>query len=386
MKKKILFFSGSRAEYNIQYPILKTFQNNKFFKTFFVVAGSHTSGIVGNTFKQIKKDKIKVSHKIKLKLSSNLNLELNKYSIDLQDKFAKILIQTKPDCIFLTSDRFETLSVAMVSHFLRIPIIHLEGGDVTEGGTLDDNSRHAITKLSSFHLVTNKDSEKRVLKMGETKNRVLNVGFPPLTNINRKKLFTKTYIEKNFNIQKNQKVILFTYHPVPSELTRVNIIFKSLKKIQNKNIKIIVTYPNFDPGYDKVLKYINNLNQSKENFIIKKNLGRKMYFSLLNYLGNQNKGICMGNSSSGIKETLFFNCKTINLGSRQKTRLKTRNIYECDVNYSSILKKTSKILRLKKDFSKTSNPYYYLSNFKKVDKKIFKFLNSKNYNKKTISY
>ena len=173
---------------------------------------------------------------------------------------------------------------------------------------------------------------------------------------------------------------------MPSELARVNIIFKSLKKIQNKNIKIIVTYPNFDPGYDNVLKYINNLNQLKENFIIKKNLGRKMYFSLLNYLGNQNKGICMGNSSSGIKETLFFNCKTINLGSRQKTRLKTRNIYECDVNYSSILKKTSKILSLKKDFSKTSNPYYYLSNFKKVDKKIFKFLNSKNYNKKTISY
>ncbi len=170
--KKIVFFSGSRAEYNIQFPLLKLFQNNKNYKFYFIVAGSHTSNVVGDTFKEIKKDKIKVTHKINLNLKSENNLNLNNYSIELQSKVTSILKKIKPDCVLLTSDRFETLSVALVSHFMKIPIIHLEGGDVTEGGTLDDNSRHAITKLSSLHLVTNKDSKKRVNKLGEENRRL----------------------------------------------------------------------------------------------------------------------------------------------------------------------------------------------------------------------
>ena len=146
--KKIVFFSGSRAEYNIQYPILKKFQKNKLFKVYFIIAGSHTSTTVGNTLNEIKKDNINIFHKVKIKLKSNNSYDLNIYSIQLQKKMLEILNKIKPDCIFLTSDRFETLSVALVSHFMKIPIIHLEGGDVTAGGTLDDDSRHAITKLA----------------------------------------------------------------------------------------------------------------------------------------------------------------------------------------------------------------------------------------------
>lgn len=384
MKKKIVFFSGSRAEYNIQYPILKLFQNNKNYKYYFIIAGSHTSNVVGDTFKEIKKDKIKVSHKINLILKSENNLNLNKYSIMLQDKVSNILKRIKPDCIFLTSDRFETLSVAIVSHFIKIPIIHLEGGDVTEGGVLDDSSRHAITKLSSLHLVTNKDSKKRVIKLGEENKRVLDIGFPPLNIINKKKLFHRHVIEKKFQINKKEKLILFTYHPVPNEIDKIKLIFRSLKKLQSKKIKIIITYPNFDPGYKNVIREINGLN--KENIMVVKNLGRKMYFSILNYLGKHDKGVCLGNSSSGIKETLFFNCKTINLGSRQKSRLKTINIFDCDLNESDIIKKTKKIIKLKVNFKKKANPYYSKKKFQNLDKKILKFLQYKNINLKKITY
>lgn len=384
--KKIVFFSGSRAEYNIQFPILKLFQNKKNYKYFFIVAGSHTSNVVGDTFEHIKKDKIRVTHKISINLNSENNLKLNYYSVELQSKIINIFKKIKPDCVFLTSDRFETLSVALVAHFMRIPIIHLEGGDVTEGGTLDDNSRHAITKLASLHLVTNVDSKKRVIKLGEEKRRILDIGFPPLNSINKKKLFNKVLIEKKFKITSKQKIILFTYHPVPKEFHKIKLIFKALKKLQNENTKIIITYPNFDPGYKYVIEEIKKIKKIKTNISIVENLGRKMYFSLLNYIGTHDKGICMGNSSSGIKETLFFNCKTINLGSRQKSRLKTKNIYNCDLKINNIILKTRKVLNLKVNLNNCLNPYYSKNNFDNLDKKILKFLKLKNLDNKRITY
>ena len=386
MKKKIVFFSGSRAEYNIQFPILKIFQKNKKFDTYFVVAGSHTSKSVGDTFRQIKKDNIKVNYKIDIKLNSNIDKALNNYSIELQKQISKVLLKVKPDCIFLTSDRFETLSVAIVSHFLRIPIIHLEGGDVTEGGTLDDDSRHAITKLAKFHLTTNIDSKKRVLKLGEEKNNVFDIGFPPLIAVEKKKLINKKKIEKIFDIKKNEKIILFTYHPVPNERNKIKLIFNSLKKIQSKFLKIIITYPNFDPGYELVIKEINKLKNENYNIIIYENLGRSLYFSLLDYLGKYDRGICMGNSSSGIKETLFFKCKTINLGNRQKTRLKTKNIYECKINFQQIKKEIFKVLKLKVDYTNVHNPYFLKKSLIPVTEKIFSLLNKKKSYQKKITY
>lgn len=386
MKKKIVFFSGSRAEYNIQFPILKIFQKNKKFDTYFVVAGSHTSKSVGDTFRQIKKDNIKVNYKIDIKLNSNIDKALNNYSIELQKQISKVLLKVKPDCIFLTSDRFETLSVAIVSHFLRIPIIHLEGGDVTEGGTLDDDSRHAITKLAKFHLTTNIDSKKRVLKLGEEKNNVFDIGFPPLIAVEKKKLINKKKIEKIFDIKKNEKIILFTYHPVPNERNKIKLIFNSLKKIQSKFLKIIITYPNFDPGYELVIKEINKLKNENYNIIIYENLGRSLYFSLLDYLGKYDRGICMGNSSSGIKETLFFKCKTINLGNRQKTRLKTKNIYECKINFQQIKKEIFKVLKLKVDYTNVHNPYFLKKSLIPITEKIFSLLNKKISYQKKITY
>ena len=111
-----------------------------------------------------------------------------------------------------------------------------------------------------------------------------------------------------------------------------------------------------------------------------------MYFSILKYLGIYDKGICMGNSSSGIKETLFFNCKTINLGIRQKSRLKTKNIYDCELNVNKIIKKTEKILKLKTNFKDISNPYYSKNNFNNLHKKILQFLRLKDTTIKKITY
>ena len=382
--KKIIFFSGSRAEFNIQSPIISLLKKKQF-KIYLIVAGSHTSGVVGNTFQQIKDSNINVSHKINLSLNYRNSYELNLYSSKLQKKISYLIKNIEPDCIFLTSDRFETLSVALVSHLMRIPIIHLEGGDKTEGGTLDDKSRHAITKLSDFHLVTNYESKKRVIKLGEESKRIIDIGFPPLYSIEKRKFFSKKYIEKKYKISPKEKIILFTYHPVPSELNKINIIFKALNKIQNQNIKIIISYPNFDPGYKLILEKLNKISK-KKNIILVKNLGQKMYFSLLKYMGSNNKGLCMGNSSSGIKETMIFNCKSINLGSRQNSRLKTNNVYDLNINYRNIISSTKKILYSKKKISLKKNPYYSKIKMKNLDKKILNFLKFKEIKKKSITY
>jgi len=249
---------------------------------------------------------------------------------------------------------------------------------------LDDNSRHAITKLAALHLVTNYDSKNRVIKLGEEPKRIIDIGFPPLNMIDKKSLYKRDFLEKKFSIQENDKLILFTYHPVPNELGSVKLIFDVLKKIKNKNLKIIITYPNFDPGYKKIVYEINELKD--KNFIVVKNLGRKMYFSILNYLGTYDKGFCMGNSSSGIKETMYFKCKTINLGKRQQTRLKTKNIYDSDIKPKEMINMINKVVNLKANFDKTSNPYLSKKEFIKIDQKILKLLKMRFFSEKKITY
>ena len=384
MKKKILFFSGSRAEYYIQSPILSKFQKSKKFKTFFIISGSHISKSFGQTLSLIKKDNIKIHSKINLRITSNKRNGLAKYILSLQDKITKILFDLKPDYIFLTSDRFETLSVAIIAHILKIPIIHLEGGDVTEGGTLDDNSRHAITKLSTLHLVTNSDSQIRVAKLGEETNRIINVGFPPLSKVNKKELFSKNEIQKLMKFTFKRELNIFTYHPVPNELKKQKIIFKTILALSKQGHKFIVTYPNFDPGYESIIMQIKKLKKNK-NILIVKNLGQKLYFSILNFIGN-NRGFCIGNSSSGIKETMFFNCKAIDLGSRQKSRYKSKNVYECEIDHRKIINLFKKKMNEKTDFLKIKNPYFSPKKIKDIDTKVYKELMNLRLDVKKITY
>ncbi len=384
MRKKIIFFSGSRAEYYIQLPILKKFQASQKFKTFFVTSGSHTSKSFGETINLIKKDKIKVFKKIEINITSNKPAGLNDYNIKLQKEILKIFDKIKPDLIFLTSDRFETFSVGLSSHLFKIPIIHLEGGDITEGGTLDDNTRHALTKLSMLHLVTNEDSLRRVQKLGEEKKRIINVGFPPLTNIDKSNLFNKNEIMKKLNFEFKDELNIFTYHPVPGEENYIKNVFNCVSYLANNGHKFIITYPNFDPGYKNVIKEINKI-KSNKNVCVEKNLGQSLYFSILKFIGTNN-GICVGNSSSGIKETMFFNCKTINLGARQNSRYKTKNIYDCNIKNDQMLKIFNHLIKKRINYKKCDNPYYSPKKMNNIVSKIYKKINNLNLKIKKITY
>ena len=368
MKKlNIVFFSANRAEYGLIYPFLKIFSENKKFNLKFVVAGSHLEKKFGSSINEIKKDNINIFTKLKVPLKTDELENTAVYFNKLQTKINFFLKKENFDLVFLSSDRFETLAFAIASYLRKIPIIHYEGGDVTEGGALDDNIRHAITKLSHLHLTSNNDSLRRILNMGEEKWRCSNVGYSPLYYLEKNK-FNLKQIEKKFSL--NQKpLILFTLHPIITSKPKnskkeVDEIFKALKILSIK-YQIIVTYPNFDPGYKYIITKINNL-KNTPNVKIIKHLGRKNYHALLYFIGKNKKGFCMGNSSSGIKEAVVFNCPTINIGDRQKSRLKPNNVIDVDANKEKIIQVINTKMKSKK---KIKNPYKIKKSFNKLPEK-----------------
>ena len=369
MKKiKIVFFSANRAEYGLIYPFIKIFLKKKIFDVEFIVTGSHFSKKFGLSFKEIKKDKIKFSQ-ISLPLSTNTLEDTSDYFTKLQKKANSYMKKNKIDLIFLSSDRFETFAFAIASYLRKIPIIHYEGGDTTEGGALDDNIRHAITKISNLHLTSNRDSLRRLIRMGEQKWRCLNVGYSPFYSM-KKQNFSKKKIEKKFTITPNKPLILFTLHPVFDDANdqrrEVDEVFRALEYFSRQN-QIIITYPNFDPGYQYIINKIKNIKKKINTIKVIKHLGRENYHSLLYYIGKNRKGFCMGNSSSGIKEAIFFNCPTLNIGNRQKSRLKPNNVINVKADMKQIISKVKKKFNNNKI---NKNPYKLSSGFEKIPKKV----------------
>ena len=376
-KANIVFFSANRAEYGLIYPFLKIFSKHKNFNLKFIVAGSHLEKKFGFSLNEIKKDNIKIYTKIKIPLKTNKLDDAAEYFNKLQYKINLIIKKIKPDLIFLSSDRFETFAFAVSSYLKKIPIIHYEGGDVTEGGALDDNIRHAITKISNIHLTSNNDSLKRIIKMGEESWRCTNVGYSPLYLLEKKKFDLKK-IDNKFSLNSKKPLILFTLHPIiKNKLEKkkdVDEIFKALEYLSKDN-QIIITYPNFDPGYQYIISKITNLNKKNKNIKVIKHLGRENYHSLLYYIGKNKKGFCMGNSSSGIKEAVVFDCPTLNIGDRQKSRLKPKNVIDVDSKKNKIISIFNKNL---KKFKKNDNPYKIQKSFKKLPDDILKKFLKKN--------
>ena len=378
-KKNIIFFSANRAEYGLISPFLKTFLKHTMFNVELVVAGSHFSRKFGLSIEEIKKDKIKFT-KIDLHLSTNTFDNTSDYFCKLQNKVNLFLKKRKADLVFVSSDRFETFAFVIASYLKKIPIVHYEGGDVTEGGALDDNIRHAITKISNIHLTSNKDSFNRILNMGEERWRCYNTGYAPFYDLQKQK-FNKTDIEKKFLIDPKKPLILFTFHPVvknKNDLRKdVDEVFKSLEYLSKDN-QIIITYPNFDPGHQYIIDKIINIKEKFNILKVVKHLGRTNYHSLLYYIGKNKKGFCMGNSSSGIKETIFFNCPTLNIGERQKSRLKPKNVIDVAANKKKIINKINKINNELKYYKTYENPYKLVKKFDSVPTKILKKLTKKN--------
>lgn len=341
-------------------PIIKNLYKSKKLKVYFLISGSHLDKNFGKTINEITNDKIKIFKKIKIKHHNIKNqIYTPLYISEIINKFSKQLKIINPDFTIIYADRYETFGAAIASTQMNIPTIHFEGGDKTEGGTLDDSVRHAITKLSHFHITTNNDAKKRIKKMGEEKWRVKNFGYSILDSVKSKDYATPSEIKKKLNISINRPIVLFTQHPVPMHedktIQRFKESIKALKKLAKENIQIIVTYPNSDFGASKLINEIYKLKKNK-NIFIYKSLGRYFYHGILALINNSNtRVVCVGNSSSGIKETAIHGCPAINIGPRQSGRLRGINVFDVSHNHKKIFKLIKKCIENEKLIKRCKN-------------------------------
>lgn len=355
-KKKICIITGTRAEYGLFYPLLKKIKVDGQLELQICVSGMHLSPEFGLTYKVIENDGFEVNEKVEMLLSSDTEVGVTK-SIGLGIiGFADTLNRLKPDLLILLGDRFETLAAAITALIARIPIAHLYGGELTEG-VIDEAIRHSITKMSILHLVSTEEYKRRVIQLGEEPDRVFNVGALGIDNIKNLKLLKKDELERELNIKFGKRNVLVTFHPVTLEKNTAENQFGELLGAldQFKDLKIIFTKPNSDPNGRVLIKYIDEyVSSNPDRAVSFVSMGQLNYLSAI-----QHVDVVLGNSSSGIIEVPSLGKPTVNIGDRQKGRIKAESVIDCKPQKASIVKSLEKAFTPEfSEFCKTvKNPY-----------------------------
>ena len=274
-KKRVLVFTGNRAEYGLQLPVVKALTESNKIDCLLMVSGSHLDKKFGETISHIKKDKIKIAARVKLNNFYKSNIQTPNLIGQATMKIAKSIYKHKPDIFLVNADRFETFAATIASTQLSIPTFHIEGGDTTEGGALDDSVRHAITKLSHIHFATNKHSYQNIINLGEEKWRTFNVGLPINDIIYNKSFADYQTLQRKFKLDKNNPLIILTQHSVTTEpqnsKKQIKNILKALKYfIKKYNCDVIATYPNNDIGSNDIILEIEKFKKKNKNFYIYK--------------------------------------------------------------------------------------------------------------------
>lgn len=341
--KKVLVVTGTRAEYGLLYWTMKEIQQDKELQLQLIVTGSHLSKEYGYTVSQIKKDGFKIDEEIDMLIDSSKKSAIVK-SMGLEMiQIAQAFDRLKPDILLILGDRYETFVSATCAMMMNIPIAHMNGGESTEGA-VDEQIRHAITKMAHIHFTGAEYYKERVIKMGEEPWRVYNVGQPGLENIKRLKLLEKEKLEYELKMKFDKKVFLITYHPVTLDVQNTEKQMNNLLGAISKfDAKYIFTYPNADYGNKIIIDKINEFKQKHDNVYIFHNLGQVKYLSLMKYAD-----VMIGNSSSGIIEAPSFKLPVVNIGDRQKGRLRNKNIIDVDYDEIQIIEGINKALYDKK--------------------------------------
>lgn len=368
MKKRIIaVFTGNRAEYGLQYPILKAIDKHPNLDYRLLVSGAHLDSNFGRTLDEIRDDGFRIDAEIKIEMDADSLIATAQAIGSGVLEISKALAKIKPDLMVVYADRFEGLAAVIAASQTNVPTAHIEGGDLTEGGALDDSVRHAMTKLSHLHFTTNDQASNRILAMGEEAWRVHTVGFPAIDLIADGRFASPAEIVEKLGVDLSRPLVLFTQHSVTTEFDRASEqVLPSLAAIEalaDKGVQVILTYPNNDAGGKAI---IGQLEAFKEKAVpgtqVHRSLGRHMYHGVLALA--RNPGIrmtCVGNSSSGLKETPAFGCPTVNIGSRQEGRLRGENVVDAGYDSAGIQAAIEKCL-FDETFRALSraapNPYY----------------------------
>jgi len=326
-KRKVCVVTGSRAEYGLFYPVMKKIQASEGLELQLIVTTMHLSGEFGLTYKQIEKDGFKIDDKIENLLSAD-----SKSAIAKSTGLATILLsdslnRLQPDVLLLLGDRYETHAAATTAMLMNIPIVHIHGGEITEGA-VDEQIRHSITKMSYIHFTSTEEYRQRVIQMGEAPSRVFNSGAPGIDNIVNLDLWSKEDLERDLNWSFGVQNILFTYHPVTlEERDVVADLSNILACISKTEAHVLVTYANADDNGRLINQKIEGFcNANPKKYKVVKSLGQLRYLSAMKHVD-----ILVGNTSSGIIEAASFNKPVVNIGDRQKGRVRSGNVIDCDM-------------------------------------------------------
>jgi GDP/UDP-N,N'-diacetylbacillosamine 2-epimerase (hydrolysing) len=353
--KKICVVTGTRAEYGLLYWLMKEIEADKDLELQLIVTGMHLSPEFGLTYKEIEKE-FKIDKKIEMLLSSDTSIGISKSMGLSQISFAEAYDELKPDMVIVLGDRYEIFSATSAAMIGKIPVAHLHGGETTEGA-FDESIRHSITKMSHLHFTATDEYKNRVIQLGEHPNRVFNVGGMGIENIKRLKLLTRDEFEKSIDFKLNKKNILVTFHPVTLENSTAKEQFQELLDVidELKDTNIIFTKANSDTDGRVINKMI-------DEYVVKNfhksigftSLGQLRYLSALQFVD-----AVVGNSSSGLAEAPSFKIGTINIGDRQKGRIKAESVIDCLPNKKSIEEAFDKLYSKEFDLilKVVENPY-----------------------------
>ncbi|MEA2051167.1 MAG: UDP-N-acetylglucosamine 2-epimerase [Campylobacterota bacterium] len=355
MNRKICVVTGTRAEYGILYPLIKKISNHPSLELQLIATGMHLSPEFGLTYKEIEKD-FQIDKKIEMLLSSDTTIGISKSMGLAQISFAESLEELKPNIIVVLGDRYEIFAAVSAAMIACIPIAHLHGGETTQGA-FDESIRHSITKMSHIHFTATQEYKNRVIQLGENPNRVFNVGSLGVENIKNLKLLRKDEFEKSIDFKLNKKNILVTFHPVTLENNTAKEQFQELLSALDKleDTNIIFTKANSDTDGRVINKMIDEyVSINQNNTVAFSSLGMLRYLSALQFVD-----LVLGNSSSGLIEAPSFKIATINIGNRQKGRIKASSVIDCDSDKTSILHSIKKVYsqKFQKKLKNTSNPY-----------------------------
>ena len=324
MKRTIAVITTSRADYGHLYWPLRDLSNHESVDLRIIALGPHLSPEFGNTIQEIEKDGLQIASCVECLLSSDTDVGMAK-TIGLATlSLADLLGQMRPDLLLLIADRYEMLAPASVALALRIPIAHIEGGEISEGA-IDDAVRNALTKMSHIHFTSTFAARDRVIAMGEEDWRVHRSGAPSLDHLRRRTLLTREEVEHKLQLDLRQPTILVVYHPVTiarDTLQEADALFEALASLPDQ---LLFGYPNADAGSRVLIARTKAFLADRARGTIFTNLDAVTYWSLLRHVD-----MLVGNSSSGIMETASFSLPTINVGLRQQGRERAINVLDAD--------------------------------------------------------
>jgi GDP/UDP-N,N'-diacetylbacillosamine 2-epimerase (hydrolysing) len=354
--KRICVVTGTRAEYGLLRPVIQRIQVSASLDLAIVATGMHLSPEFGLTYREIEADGFPISRKVEMLLSSDTPVGIAKSMGLALVGMADAISDLSPDMILVLGDRYEIFSAVAAAMVARIPVVHLHGGEATEG-LIDESIRHSITKMSHLHFVAAEEYRRRVIQLGESPDRVYCVGGLGTDSIVQLELLSQSELESALDFRLGAKSVLVTFHPVTLEQSsagaQMRELLDALDALPDTNI--VFTMPNADTDgrvlVDMIEEYVRRRPEMTKAFT---SLGQLRYLSCLQYVD-----VVVGNSSSGLLEVPSFRKPTVNIGDRQRGRIKAASVIDCEPHRASIQAAIDKALSVefRTSLASVQNPY-----------------------------